>query len=112
MPVCEVDLRVGGSYRYVGRGPDGNEFGFRGVYKEIVAPERIVHTEIFDPFPENPAMVTMTLEERGGKTFYRTLVVHDSKTARDMHVESGMEYGLNVSLDEIEQIAQTLRLSA
>ena len=108
MTVCEIDLRVGGKYRYVTRMPDGSEFGFNGVYKEIVPPERIVHTEIFEPFPDSPTLVTMTLEERGGKTHYQTHVVHQTKEARDMHVSSGMEVGAGLALDRIEEIAQEL----
>ena len=108
MTVCEIDLRVGGKYRYVMVGPDGNEVGFRGEYREIVAPERVVHTEIFEPFPDSPSLVTMTLEERDGKTHYQTLVLHDTKEARDMHVNSGMEVGANMALDRLEEIARSL----
>ncbi|MBN9164567.1 MAG: hypothetical protein BGO98_35910 [Myxococcales bacterium 68-20] len=108
MTVCDIDLRVGGKYRYVMVGPDGNEVGFRGEYRELVIPERIVHTEIFEPFPDNPALVTLTLEERDGKTFYRSLVLHDSKEARDMHVNSGMEVGANLALDRLEEVARSL----
>jgi uncharacterized protein YndB with AHSA1/START domain len=109
MTVCDIDLRVGGGYRYVMITPDGQEVGFHGEYREIVAPERIVHTEIFEPFPDSPALVTMTLEERDGKTHYQTLVVHTTQQARDMHVNSGMEQGADIALDRIEQIATTLR---
>lgn len=108
MPVCEVDFRVGGTYRFVGRGPDGVEFGFSGEYKEIVVPSKIVNTEIFDPFPDSPALCTMTLDERDGKTYYQNRIVHDSQQARDAHVGSGMEYGAGLGLDVIEEIAQQL----
>jgi uncharacterized protein YndB with AHSA1/START domain len=108
MPVCDVDFRVGGKYRFVGRGPDGVEFGFSGEYKEIVVPSKVVNTEIFDPFPDAAALCTMTLEERDGKTYYQTLVKHDTKEARDGHVGSGMEYGAGLGLDKIEEIAQHL----
>jgi uncharacterized protein YndB with AHSA1/START domain len=108
MPVCEVDFRVGGKYRFVGRGPDGVEIGFSGEYKEIVVPSKVVNTEIFDPFPDAAALCTMTLEERDGRTYYQTLVQHDTKEARDGHVNSGMEYGAGLGLDKIEEIAQHL----
>lgn len=108
MTVCDIDLRVGGKYRWVMVGPDGNEVGFRGEYREIVAPDRIVHTEIFEVFPDHPALVTMTLEERDGKTYYRSLVLHDSKESRDAHVNSGMEVGANIALDRLEEIAREL----
>ena len=108
MPVCEIDLRVGGRYRYVTRGADGHEFGFHGVYREIVAPERIVHTEIFEPFPQEETVCTMTLEERGDKTYYRCLVVHATKEGRDAHIASGMEGGANIAMDRLEEVAREL----
>jgi uncharacterized protein YndB with AHSA1/START domain len=111
MPVCEIDLRVGGRYRYVTRGADGQEFGFHGVYREIVVPERIVHTEIFEPFPQEETVCTMTLEERGGKTHYRCLVVHATKEGRDGHIASGMEGGANIAFDRLEEIARELATS-
>ena len=108
MPVCEIDFRVGGKWRYVMVGTDGNEVGFHGEYKEIVPAQRIVQTEIFEPFPDSPSLCTMTLEERDGKTYYQTLVKHTSKEARDMHVQSGMEVGAGIALDRLEGIAQSL----
>jgi uncharacterized protein YndB with AHSA1/START domain len=108
MPVCEIDFRVGGRYRYVTRDPDGNDIAFNGVYREIVAPERIVHTEIFEPFPEEETLCTMTLAERGGKTYYTCHVLHKTTMGRDAHVASGMEVGANKALDRLEEIAQSL----
>ena len=108
MPVCEIDLRVGGKYRYVMRAPDGKDFGFNGVYREIVPPERIVNTEIFEPYPDEEAVCTMTLEEREGKTFYRCLVVHSTTEGRDAHIASGMEGGADIALDRLEEVAKTL----
>src|SRR5262245_60508424 len=86
MPICEIDLRVGGKWRYLMKSADGKDVGFHGEYREIVPPEKIVSTEIFDPYPDSPSVVTVTLEERGGKTHYRAKVVHDSKIACDMHL--------------------------
>jgi uncharacterized protein YndB with AHSA1/START domain len=108
MPVCEMDFRVGGKWRFVMVGTDGNEAGFNGEYKEIVPTQRIVQTEIFEPFPDSPSLCTMTLEERDGKTYYQTLVKHTSKEARDMHVQSGMEGGANIAFDRLEEVAQSL----
>ncbi|MBA3501328.1 MAG: SRPBCC domain-containing protein, partial [Deltaproteobacteria bacterium] len=108
MPVCEIDFRVGGKWRYVMVGTDGNEVAFNGEYREIVPAQRIVQTEIFEPFPDSPSLCTMTLEERDGKTYYQTLVQHTSKEARDMHVQSGMEVGAGIALDRLEEIAQSL----
>jgi uncharacterized protein YndB with AHSA1/START domain len=112
MTVCEIDFRVGGKWRFAMRGEDGNEFGFNGEYREIAAPERIVNTEVFEPFPDRPAMVTVTLVEKDGKTHYRSLVVHLSKEDRDMHVSSGMEHGAGLALDRMEEIARSLPAAA
>jgi uncharacterized protein YndB with AHSA1/START domain len=106
MPICEIDLRVGGSYRYVMIAPDGSEVGFRGVYREIVAPERIVHTEIFEPFPEEETVCTLTLAEDNGRTLYRCRVVHATTAGRDAHIASGMEGGANVAFDRLEEVAR------
>jgi uncharacterized protein YndB with AHSA1/START domain len=111
MTVCEIDFRVGGKWRFALRTPQG-EVAFNGVYHEIVPLERVVNTEIFEPFPDHPAMVTMTLEERDGKTYYQSLVVHDSKESRDAHVGSGMEVGAGRGLDIIEEIALELARAA
>jgi uncharacterized protein YndB with AHSA1/START domain len=112
MPVCEIDLRVGGKWRYVMVGADGTEVGFYGEYREIAPPGRLVSTEIFAPFPDSPSVVTLTLEERDGVTHYQNVVVHDSKIACDMHLQSGMEHGANLALDRLEEIARSLGLAA
>lgn len=107
MPVCDIDFRVGGKYRFVMNG-DRGEAAFHGEYLEIVRPERIVHTEVFEPFENSPAHVTITLEERNGKTYYQALVRHETREARDMHVQSGMEEGAGVALDLLEEVARSL----
>src|SRR5216684_3754022 len=84
MAVCEIDLKVGGAYRYLWRGPDGAEMGMRGVYREIVPAERIVCTELFDvPWYEGEAVDTLVFVEQGGKTTATTTVLYASKTVRD-----------------------------
>lgn len=108
MPVCEIDLRVGGKYRYVTRMPDGQELGFHGEYREIIAPGRIVNTEIFEPFPDELTVCTLALEEKNGKTHYRNLIVHTTTEGRDAHIASGMQHGADIALDKIEQIARDL----
>jgi uncharacterized protein YndB with AHSA1/START domain len=108
MPVCEIDFRVGGAYRFVTRTPDGNEFAFRGVYREIVAPQKWVHTEIFEPFPDEETICTVTLEERDGETHYRCHILHKTTQGRDAHISSGMEGGANIALDRVEEIARSL----
>ncbi len=111
MTVAEIDLRVGGRWRYAMIAASGGfEVAFHGEYREIVPHERIVSTEVYEGAPEAGAAVnTMTLEERDGRTLLTILVQHASKPARDMHVESGMEDGLQDALDLLEQLAAGLR---
>src|SRR5712664_3175383 len=92
MPVCEIDLRVGGKYRYVWRHANGNEMGMGGVYREIVAPERIVSTEKFDEswYPGG-AVGTLVLVEQGGKTTLTQTVLYESREAREAVLKSPME---------------------
>ena len=105
---CEIDLRVGGKWRYAQRPEGGEEFTFYGEFLEIVPEEKIVQTEIFAPFPDNGATNTMTLTERDGVTTLRTLVQHQTTEARDMHVGSGMEAGMQDAFDLLEQVAISL----
>lgn len=109
MPVCDMDFRVGGKWRYLMVSTtDGSEVGFSGEYLEIEAPKNIVNTEIFDPFPQAPATCTVTLEEKDGKTYFQNVVVHLTAEGRDAHINSGMEFGANIAFDRIEDIAQEL----
>ena len=108
LTVCEIDLRVGGTWRYAMRPEGGEEFAFYGEFLEIVPGERIVQTETFAPFPDDASTNTMTLEERDGVTLLRTLVQHKTAQARDMHVNSGMEAGMQDAFDRLEQVAISL----
>jgi uncharacterized protein YndB with AHSA1/START domain len=102
MPVCEIDLRVGGAYRFLWRGPDGTEMGSRGVHREIVVPERLVATEKFDdPWYPGEAIVTNTLVERAGKTTLTLTIRYESREARDLALKSGMERGVAASYDRL-----------
>jgi uncharacterized protein YndB with AHSA1/START domain len=104
MPVCEIDLRVGGSYRYVWRSDaDGTEFGVRGIYREIVAPTRLVHTESMDGM-EGEALCTSTFVESGGRTIYSITMLFDSEAARDRALASGMTDGMAQSYDRLEEL--------
>jgi uncharacterized protein YndB with AHSA1/START domain len=109
MTVADIDLRVGGSWRFVMVTPDGFEVGFHGEYREIVPNERIVSTEVYEGMPDAEAVDTMTLEETDGRTTLTILVQHASKEHRDAHIESGMEDGLQDALDLLEQVAVSLR---
>jgi uncharacterized protein YndB with AHSA1/START domain len=108
MTVAEIDLRVGGAWRYVLVTPDGTEVGFHGEYLEIVPDERLVTTEIYEAMPDAPARDTMTLEEVDGRTRLTLLVEHTRQEHRDAHVNSGMEDGLQDALDLVEQVAISL----
>jgi uncharacterized protein YndB with AHSA1/START domain len=105
--VCEVDLRVNGTFRFVLRGPDGKEMGMRGVYREIVPPERSVHMESFDDFP-GESQVTTVLVEKGGKTTLTATVLYPSEEVRDAVIKSGMEHGAAESYDKLAELLPTL----
>ena len=102
---CEIDLRVGGSLRYVWRNKaNGQTMGMSGVYREIVPNERIVSTEVFDdPWYEGEAVGTLTLVEQNGKTTLTSIVQYSSKATRDGVLQSGMESGVAKSYDKLEQ---------
>ncbi|MFN8174424.1 MAG: SRPBCC family protein [Solirubrobacteraceae bacterium] len=108
MTVAEIDLRVGGAWRYAMVTAGGLEVAFHGTYLEIVPGERVVSTEVYEAVPDDHAVNTMTLAEAGGRTTLTILVEHTSRAARDAHVESGMEDGLQDALDDLEQIAISL----
>ena len=105
MPVCEVDLRVGGTYRFVWRGPDGAEMGVRGVYREVVRPERLVHTEKFDEawYP-GESLITTVLVEQGGKTTLTVTMRYESREAPDAVLKSPMEGGVAQSYDKLAEL--------
>jgi uncharacterized protein YndB with AHSA1/START domain len=109
MVTCEIDLRVGGKWRYVLRMADGNEHGFNGEYREIVPPARIVCTENYEPIgPGHEMLATVTLEERSGRTLFKNRLTYKSKMDRDGHLGAGMERGMQESLDRLEQVAAAL----
>ena len=109
MATCEIDLRVGGTWRYAMVTPDGLEVAFHGEYREIVANERLVSTEVYEGMPDAEALDTLTLSESEGRTTMTILVQHASKEHRDAHIESGMEDGMQDALDLLEQVAVSLR---
>ena len=103
--VCEIDLRVGGTWRYVTRDA-GVEVGFHGEYREVTAPHRLVSTEVFEGFPDAGSLNTITLDEVDGVTTMTTLVRHSSQEQRDGHLASGMEGGMHVSYDRLEDLVR------
>jgi uncharacterized protein YndB with AHSA1/START domain len=109
MTIVEIDLRVGGQWRYVMTATQGFEVGFHGEYREIVENERIVSTEVYEGAPDAPALNTITFEEHEGRTMMTILVEHANRENRDMHVNSGMEDGLQDAFELLEQTAIALR---
>ena len=106
MPVCPIDLRVGGAYRYVWRKEStGAEMGMGGTFREIVPPQKLVITEKFDDawYP-GEAINTTTFEERSGVTTVRLVVTYESREARDIASRSGMERGMIAGFDRLEQV--------
>jgi uncharacterized protein YndB with AHSA1/START domain len=106
---CHIDLRVGGAWRFAGRGPDGQSPAFYGVYREINPPGRLVYTEIFEPFPDVESVVTQVLTEEGGKTRITITSQYPSLEVRDMVLKTGMEHGAALSYDRLEEVARQLR---
>jgi uncharacterized protein YndB with AHSA1/START domain len=101
---CVVDLRVGGSWRFVSRGPDGSEMGHGGVYREIVAPARLVYTEVFDDqsYP-GESLITQQLTERHGLTTLTSTVVYPSPEARDYVLSTPMERGVSQAYERLDR---------
>jgi len=107
MTVCDDDLRVGGKFKWAWRGPDGMEMAMHGVYREVIPPERIVRTEIFDFGCDAQAgeqLATMVLTEANDNTKLRLTVLYPSKEARDGALASGMEKGVGAGYDRLEEM--------
>src|SRR5262249_55900153 len=105
LAVCEMDLRVGGAYRWVWRGPDGTEMGMGGVHREIVPPERIVCTQLFDQdWTGGEVLGTLVLTERDGKTTLTNTLLYPSREARDAVLKTPMEHGMAVGYDRLAEL--------
>ena len=113
--LVEIDLRVGGSWRYVMVTGDGTEVGFHGEYREIVPDQRLVSTEVYEGLPEGVSehdaatLNTATFAEVAGQTILTLLIQAKSKVSRDAIIESGMEDGLQDALELLEQVAVSIR---
>jgi uncharacterized protein YndB with AHSA1/START domain len=108
MPVCEIDLRPGGEWHYVWRGPDGAELEMRGEYREVTQPERIVQTESWGAeWPET--LNTLVLFEAEGRTTITTTVLFASQEARDAALATGMEDGASKSFDRLAEYLRAMR---
>ena len=106
--VCEMDFRPGGAWQFVQRDTDGNEFAFRGEYREIVPPERIVHTFEFEGMPGHVSVETLALVEQDGKTTLTATSVFDSVEDRDGVLQSGMEAGARETWDRLAELLKTI----
>ena len=104
--VCDIDLRVGGSWRYVTRDGGGTELGWHGTYRGIDEPQRIVTTEVFEGYQDGEALDILTLHEEDGVTEMRVVVLHSSRENRDGHIASGMEAGMQVVMDRLEDLVR------
>jgi uncharacterized protein YndB with AHSA1/START domain len=111
MTVAEIDLRVGGRWRYAMIANGGQEVAFHGEYREIVPNERLVSTEAYEGIPdadEHASLNTLTLTEVDGRTRLEVLVEHPTQEGRDMHIQSGMEGGMQEAMDRLERVAISL----
>ena len=107
LAVCEIDLRVGGAWRYVLEGPDGRSMGMGGEYREIVPGERTVHTESFDDYPGD-SVVTVVLTEHDGRTTLTGTVRYESQQVRDAVIASGMEHGAAETYDRLAELLPSM----
>jgi uncharacterized protein YndB with AHSA1/START domain len=110
MRSAEIDLRVGGAWRWVMDAHSGHEVGFHGVYREIVPGERLVFTEAYEGAPDAEALVTVTFTETQGRTTLSILMDLPSREVRDAIVASGMEQGAEEGMELLEQVARELAL--
>jgi uncharacterized protein YndB with AHSA1/START domain len=110
VPVCEIDLRPGGRWRFVNRHPKG-EAAFHGEYQEITPPSKLVFTEIFEEFPDSVSVVTADFAEEDGKTRLTATVRYPSLEVREMVLQSGMAHGAGISYDRLEDLVAELQRS-
>jgi uncharacterized protein YndB with AHSA1/START domain len=109
LAVCEIDLRVGGRYRWEWHHRDGQKMGASGVYREIVPAERLVNTEQFDdPWYEGESLITSTFVEQGGKTTFTTTMLYTSKETRDAVLKSPMDTGVAKSYDKLAEVVASM----
>jgi uncharacterized protein YndB with AHSA1/START domain len=113
--VADADVRVGGTYRYVFKLPKGNQFAFSGTYQEVAAPSRLVYTQFFEPTASGvtpgdlPVVVTITFDERNGKTYMTSVSTCPSQDVRDAIIATGMEGGMRETMDQLEELIASLQ---
>ncbi|WP_017572367.1 SRPBCC family protein [Nocardiopsis halotolerans] len=106
--IDRAEMRPGGSWRFVERAPDGQEYGFHGVVHDLVAPERFVQTFEFEGTPGHVCLETTNLEEKDGRTLYTSVAVFQTVEDRDGMLQSGMEHGLKQSMDALDGVLATV----
>ncbi len=109
MVVCDVDLKVGGAWRFVSRRPDGKQIGQHGVYQEVSRPERLVNTESWEDWDPGETLVTTVLSETDGRTTLTGTVRFPSREVRDMILKSGLEHGANEGYEKLDQVLVEMR---
>jgi uncharacterized protein YndB with AHSA1/START domain len=112
MQTCEIDLRVGGAWRYVMRASEGFEVAFHGEYREIAPEERLVTTEVYEGAGPDAALVTTIFRADGDRTTMEQVMEVSSREVRDMILATGMEGGMQESYDALEAVAAELTASA
>lgn len=109
MRVEEMDVRPGGKWRFVHIDTDGTEYGFHGEYLEVVRPERIKQTWVFDGAPEASSVETLTLTEKDGRTHLVAVAKYQKKEHVEGHLQAGMEEGMNEGYERLDELLPTLR---
>lgn len=109
LDVCEVDLKVGGAYRYVWRRPNGVEMGMGGIHREVVPPERIVSTQLFDQdWTGGEVVGTLVFTERDGKTTMTNTLIYPSRESRDAALKTPMDKGMAAGYDRLEELLPSM----
>src|SRR5262249_11769794 len=108
LEVCEIDLKVGGAWRFVVRRPDGKAIGQRGVYREITHPERLVNTERWDDWDPGETLATTVLAQRDGKTTLTSTLLFPSREVRDTVLKSGLEHGAAENYNKLAELLATI----
>jgi uncharacterized protein YndB with AHSA1/START domain len=109
---CEIDLRPGGAYRIAHRAPDGNEYGFRGVYREVEPPTRLAYTWIFEPIPDKVALVTEIFDEGDGKTTLKSTMLFQTMEDRDGYLQTGANEAAAETMDRLAEVLGSMAVSA
>jgi uncharacterized protein YndB with AHSA1/START domain len=102
--VCEIDLRVGGAWRFVSQRPDGKQVGQHGIYREVVPPERLVNTESWEDWNPGEVLVTAVLAERDGGTTLTSTILFPTQEVRDALIKSGMTSGAAEAYDKLADV--------